>query len=401
MSDATVITSAAGALEIGPDPERPAGGFARIALRWAGPAPEAVTLAVQETFGERWLAPSAGDGSRDGSGRIAVGDPNWQPVGHGFGPYPVRASAGRIEIRIGPEIVNKIEGYTRLRLVLTPSGGGAALTAAATWPDDIIPLAGAQGLGGLQVTRPAAPAGAATPHMAGVEGSAPTAQTLTDPVILPEPALPEPGPAMLTLSEPRPSAASEALPEAPPRSGGAGLVVAGLAVLLLLLAGLAGWWWWQGQEAPPAEIVAPAGETAPTPEPAAEPLPEPAAEACAPATLAALPGGFAALRGALAGCRGQITPDALMRLVENAADGGDGAALLVLGRLYDPAVADPDYETGAGLALGDNPGLAAGYYDRAKAAGAPEAASALTSVCATLAEATDTLSQGAHDDHCP
>ena len=66
---------------IRPDPEHPAGGYAVLSLPGHSALPDAMTVSVMETFGGRWLAPSA----EDASGRIGIGDPNWQPVAHGFG----------------------------------------------------------------------------------------------------------------------------------------------------------------------------------------------------------------------------------------------------------------------------------------------------------------------------
>ncbi len=106
-------------LTIRPDPDRPSCGFAVVSMPSGGTMPETVPVAVLETFGGRWLAPSAGDAS----GQIGIGDRNWQPVALGFGPYRVRLVADRAEVTLGPEIVNKIGGYTSLRLIVGGQDG--------------------------------------------------------------------------------------------------------------------------------------------------------------------------------------------------------------------------------------------------------------------------------------
>ena len=49
-------------------------------------------------------------------GRVGTGDPNSNRLPNGFGPYPLLRVGGRVELTLGLEIANKIEGYTSLRL---------------------------------------------------------------------------------------------------------------------------------------------------------------------------------------------------------------------------------------------------------------------------------------------
>lgn len=373
-------------LTIRPDPAHPAGGRAILSFAAPETAPSEVSVAVCETYGGRWLAPSAGDAS----GRIAVGDANWQTARHDFGPYPAQRVGDRLEIAIGPEIVNKIDGYQMIRVLAGSCEGQAS------WPDDVLPLAGATGLSSLRVARTMAP-----PPMP------PTPVKPAEPV--PEPT-PEPPPDVTPLLDDIPPApAAERvvpLPPAAPPTNRLSLLV-GIALLLLILG--AGIWAYlnsRAAEIPPAPAepapAAPAAE--PAPEPTPEPAPEPAEETatagpeCSADALGAV--GFAGLRDRLGACGAAANPDDLLGVIEDGAARGDPEALLIFGRLYDPAAEDTPIETGAGLTLPDDPALAAEYYSRAKALGAAEAGPLLQAVCARLQAAGDTLSQGAHDDFC-
>lgn len=170
---------------------------------------------------------------------------------------------------------------------------------------------------------------------------------------------------------------------------------ASLLVVALLATG--GWLWWS--RTPPAPVP---DAALPAPTVSAKP-PTAAASAapnCSRTDLAALPGGLAALRPAIAACGAALSVDDLMSLLENSVSAGNAEALLVMGKLYDKAAQDPDFEGTGELALGDSPALAAEYYTRAKTAGSADAAPLLTAVCQSLATADDVLSQGARDDFC-
>ena len=126
-------------LQITPDENELARGYGFLVFSAEGIDPvQPVTVELFETFGGRWLGRSAGD-----SVQVAVGDANWQSVPHAFGPYPVLVSEGLARVRIGPEIVNKVQEYTHCRIKV------GALTANVIWPDDVIPRAGAAALGGI------------------------------------------------------------------------------------------------------------------------------------------------------------------------------------------------------------------------------------------------------------
>lgn len=366
-------------LQITPDENERARGYGFLVFPAAGIDPaQPVTVAVFETFGGRWLGRSAGD-----TVHVAVGDANWQAEPHSFGPYPVRVADGVARVRIGPEIVNKVPEYTHCRIKV------GALTADVIWPDDVVPRAGAAALGGITTIAP------------------------------PKAPMPEPDPVAIPVTKAVESA--PVLPEDPApvqptadKRGFAPLLWALLA--LAVLAGVMFFLFGREQdktpappEAPaPAVAAAPANPVPPEPEPAPAVTPEPApaavgkpvAEACAMDTLTSAAADFAALYPLLQACTDQLSPDAVFETMDAARSGGDAAALLHFGYLYDPAVQDALLETGLGLGAPPNLAQAVEYYSQAKAKGAEAAADALTDACVRLAQDPDTLSKGAHDDFC-
>jgi hypothetical protein len=334
-------------LFVHPDPQEPAGGFAFLELPEGTLTEPTATVAVFDAFGERWLATSEMLGDR-----IEVGDANWQSDRVEFGPYEVHRHDGADWVRIGPEIVNKIEEYAPLRLVV--SGHPYDVT----WPDTVPPRAGAAVLGSLQtVARKEAPPG---PER--LVGKAPPVE--------PPQAPPEP--------ESAPVPEDEAVPS---RKGS---LLLPLALLLVALAAGTAWYFWpesgdQGQAPPP-------------------PVPE--SDPCSFASLSALSGGFPVTADALRDCGAAVGPDTALRLVEDAAARNDGAALLLFGTLYDGEALDARIEDVIGLTFEDDPAKAVEYYDRALRAGAAEAAGPKAATCTRLARSDATLAKGAHDDFC-
>ncbi|MFD3189415.1 hypothetical protein ACFMPD_03965 [Sedimentitalea sp. HM32M-2] len=335
-------------LSVHPDPQHPAGGYAFLELP-AGSLPDAqVTVAVFDAYGERWLAPSGEPG-----GRITVGDGNWQSERIGFGPYEVHRHDGADWVRIGPEIVNKLQEYAPLRIEVD------RLSFDIAWPDDVPPRAGAAVLGGLQpvVRKPA--------------------EVRSDQLIrsrLPKPPAPE------VEAAPRP-ASDAALTLAQETRRGSRLL-RNLVLTALLVLALAIWYFWPRDTAPVAKDAGVRDA------------------ACSPAALAAVPGGFAATADAIRTCGADVPPGVALRLVEEAADRDDADALLLFGTLYDGARLDARIENLIGLTFEDDPAKAAEYYARAVRAGATDASKHLAAVCRTLSGANATLAKGAHDDFC-
>lgn len=333
-------------LTVHPDPQEPAGGFAFLELP-DGSLPEAsVTVAVFDAYGERWLASSETPGER-----TEIGNANWQSDRVEFGPYEVHRHEGADWVRIGPEIVNKLEEYAPLRIYV----GGHRFDL--SWPDIIPPRAGAAVLGALQtVTRK-------------VQAPAPA------PVVEPGPQPPDPEIADAPAELP-----PEDTPPVPQDSRRGSWVLPLLILLVLVLAAVLAWYVW--------------------PRDTREAGPEPEGSPCSFAALSALPGGFDAVAQGIRDCGAEVSADTALRLIEDAAQREDAAALLLFGTLYDAQSLDPRIENLVGLTFGDDPAKAVEYYGRAVQAGSAEAQDRLSATCAVLSGSDATLAKGAYDDFC-
>ncbi len=334
-------------LTIHPDPQEPAGGYAFLELPGGSLGTGPVGVAVMETYGARWLGPSD-----DAGGRTAVGAANWQGERHDFGPYAVHAHDGADWVKIGPEIVNKIEEYTPLRLVVDGQ------SADVTWPDNVPPRAGAAVLGGLLPTRPA------TTRDTGAALVGKPQEPEIEPVQEPEPA-PEP-PQTVASDEP-----------APPNRRAWWL----LLVAVALIGALVALWWFYLRDTPDEQVKI---------------MPE---AACTNQALAALDG-FAAMEIAIRACGDALSADTVLAIVEDAAGRGDPDALLLFGTLYDGAEEDTQIEKVIGLTFADDAARAAEYYARAAGAGSDTAGERLKVTCVQLAGSDKTLAKGAYDDYC-
>lgn len=327
-------------LTIQPDPQEPAGGFAFLQMPHKSLGTGPVGVAVREVYGGRWLGPL-----QEG-GKVTVGDANWQGERHDFGPYPVHSHDGADWVRIGPEIVNKIEEYTPLQVVVGPHQVDV------TWPDDVPPRAGAAVLGGLHAT-------ARTP-------SPETDQALVgqpkDPVPDPDPVPPEP-----------PAPVDEDPPKRRP--------LVALLLVIFLIAGLVAVWVLFPRDDPDTTELAVAPNT------------------CTGAAITALEG-FAARELAIRACGTALSADTVLAIVESGARAGDPAALLLFGTLYDGAELDARIETEIGLSFDHDAARAAEYYSRAAGAGSDVARVRLGVTCTQLAASDRTLAKGAYDDFC-
>lgn len=338
-------------LTIHPDPQEPAGGYAFLELPDGTLGEGPVNVAVMEVYGNRWLVPSkAGPGAS-----VTIGAASWQPERHDFGPYDVHRHDGADWVRIGPEIVNKIDEYTPLRLSVGDQ------VADVTWPDDVPPRAGAAVLGGLQTTA-RSPADQASENLV---GKRPDPEPVPDPVPAPKP----PISVLPPVEEPSPL---------PQRRSMVWLIV---LILLLLAGAIALWWWWN--QAPPVNTDDPVLAT----------------DTCTLAALQALDG-FPAIATSIRACGDALSPDVVLKLIEDAAEQGDPEALLLFGTLYDGAQIDARIEQVIGLSFDHDATKAVEYYARAVAAGSGVAGTRLTASCAQLAGSNETLAKGAYDDFC-
>jgi hypothetical protein len=348
-----------------PDPQHPAGGYGFLELPEGSLGAGPVSVAVLDRYTERWLAPSTGDDHQ-----VAIGDANWQSDRHEFGPYEILNHDGADWVRIGPEIVNKIEEYAPVRLVLGAQEYDIA------WPDFLPPRAGAALLGGIRSTDRETQPEDLSDQLVGQAVDEPTEEEAIedDVTIVAPPPRPEPE------------------PEEPKQRR---LLIPLLLLLLLIPAGAAAWWFWLRDD--PVQV---AKETAaPITQPVAI-TPTAGGEGCTLADLSALEGGFSVVEAAMRECGRKISPDVALSLIETAATGGDGDALLLFGTLYDGETLDARVENLIGLSFDDSAAQAAEYYARARDAGAGAAAEKLSEVCGRLEQSGATLDKGAFDDFC-
>jgi hypothetical protein len=344
------------ALTILPDTEEPAGGYAFVELPGGSLDGPQVRVAVQDSFGDRWLAPT--------------GDVVWQAARHDFGPYQVYRHDGADWVRIGPEIVDRMEEYTPVLIAV------GAVCGTVIWPDNVLPRAGGAVLGAISPLAPR-PAPAVSER----------------PMKPPVPPRPKPEPTPVPDPTPEPVAAMAGLePDRPSRRWWLWLLLAGFLLAALALA----WWLSDGDDAPVARPAEPVVQPEPL-EPGADPV---VADRCSAAALIALAGGFVAQLDALRDCGAQVPADLALRLIEDAAADNDATALLLFGTLYDGTEIDPRIENLIGLSFDDDPAQAAVYYARAVAAGSDVAPARLTATCARLAPGATTLQKGAFNDHC-
>lgn len=343
-------------LRIEPDLDESAGGYAWIVAPPGQLTSAEARVAVFNSYRERWLGATAGPA-------IPVGAPNWQSDRHAFGPYPVERHPEGHRLRIGPEIVNQLEEYSQLDLHV------GEVSDSVTWPDNVLPRVRAAVLGKIiSADRPATTSGQ-TNLMGKI--SEPTAPA-DEPAFEEPPALPEEG------------ATPKRKSLLPVMSLGALVAAVAVAVLVYFLSDRA-----SAPVGDPAQVAT-----------SVAPDTRIADDTCSLEALMQMAGGFRAVEGALAGCSSETSADTVLYLIEEAAAREDAQALALFGALYDEAADEPLLSTFGELRLAEDLGVAARYYERAVAAGSGSAAERLTSVCDRLSAREDTLSRGAHDDHC-
>ncbi|MDP5215669.1 hypothetical protein Q5Y75_00405 [Ruegeria sp. 2205SS24-7] len=325
-------------IKVHPDPQHPSGGYAFLELP-GDSMPDRVAMAVQDSYSGRWLHPDARAGD----------EPNWQAQMQKLGPFDIFRHEGADWLRLGPEVVNRLEEYTALHFQIDGKSYEAI------WPDTIAPRVEKAVPGALRVTA--------------------RAQPIVEPVEVKLP--PEPVEQEVEIVEPEPE-------RAPPKRRGHALWLA--AVLLLCAAGAAAWYMLSDETASTGpESLTPVAETSGSP--------------CALPALQAL-GGFDAQIAAVRDCGSDVSPDAALTLIEAAAKQGNPQALTLFGTLYDGDELAPRIENLTGLTFADDPAQAAEYYAGAVAAGSDEAQARLDATCARLDGSSLTLEKGAFDDFC-
>lgn len=356
-------------LRIKPDPSAPLGGVALLRMPAGALAGNVAHLQVQNAYTQLWLAPTSGEEIL-----VHVGDGNWQADPHKFGPYEITRDGADVVIRIGPEIVNKLEVFAPLVLCIEGSDHNVI------WPEDVPPRAGAALIGALKASSTTKSAVDETTRLVGRKAAT---EDTDNPASDPETNAGSEGPEDKGASSASNGEAASASRRRALIGALLGVVVVALAVAFTLLR--------------PAEDTAEGPEEAPTVAEVAAEDPD-----CSFETLSNLPGGFAATTEALiASCDTVMDAETGFRLVERGTEAGYGEAWLALGGLYDPAHIVPVFEDRLNIAPGVNLPLAAEYYAAARAAGAAGATDRLMDVCTRLAGLTDTLSIGARNDFCP
>lgn len=134
---------------------------------------------------------------------------------------------------------------------------------------------------------------------------------------------------------------------------------------------------------------------------ASDDAPVVAEDTCTYGALTSLPD-FGATQTAIRVCAEVLSPDTVLKIIEDAAQQDDPDALLLFGTLYDGAELDVRIEDVIGLSFAHDAAKAAEYYARAAAAGAGSdvARTRLGATCAQLAGSKETLAKGAYDDFC-
>ncbi|MEM9318454.1 MAG: hypothetical protein AAGA70_05555 [Pseudomonadota bacterium] len=350
-------------ISITPDPARPLGGFARLAVPANALADEAVSVVVFDVFSERFLGVDGFQGER-----VA------------FGPYSVTRSGGEASVIVGPEIVNFLEDVATVRIEM----GSVQDTVA--WPEDVVPAIGAARIGGIYTGGPMQAGG----EDDGLVGLMP--EDSTDDEEPPEQD-DETIPASFDFPKPDPVPAP-----APPNRAP---LLFSVLLMLLLAAGAAYWYFVMNPEAeiaeddPPVVADEPLEEVVDLPEPNE---PNPCDEILLDELVA---DSFASASATLAQCAGEIDPELAFRVLEQAAFSGQADALVILAKAYDSETVDAVFETDIGVVLSDSDALAVEYYRRALSAGAPDVAPLLDAVCARLEGATSQIDTAAREENCP
>jgi hypothetical protein len=276
-------------------------------------------------------------------------------------------------IRIGPEIVNKLEVFAPVVLCIEGRDHDVI------WPEDVPPRAGAALTGALKASSTTKPVADETTRLVGRKAAT---EDMDDPASDLQTDAGSEGAEDTVASSASNAEAASASRRRALIGALLGVVITALAVTFILLRSAE-----DTAEAPEAPTVAEVAAEDPD---------------CSLETLSSLPGGFAATTEALtSSCDTVMDAETGFRLVERGTEAGDGEAWLALGGLYDPANTVPVFEDRLGIAPGVNLPLAAEYYATARAAGAAGATDRLIDVCTRLAGLTDTLSIGARNDFCP
>lgn len=353
-------------VRVAKDPDKRRGGWALIRL------PEGIS-------GQTHLQ------LRRDEGALTLGPHGWQGSAHAFGPYPIETDAGGPRLRIGPEIVNQMEAYLTVDLILPD----LELRETLTWPETVVPAldafegggvaipdAGGNGLRDSSAGSPAAPRGMAALERTSAVAPPQTASDRPDEVDVP-------------LDRGDRTFESEPVGNESTSGSTGRLRKYWLLPVVLVLFGAVGaaTWWWLSLADPVARVPD-------------EPAPSPEAEAVACEAEALRPvlqdetSTAERLWSLVDRCRRAGERDLEVQLVGRLEEMNDPRAIHQFGRWYDPLA---DTEASPFQSDASNAVI---YYKRASAAGAPGAAEDLEALCAMLRGNRDPISETIIEIHC-
>ncbi len=334
-------------LAVKKDPKKRRGGYALLRLSEA--LHQETSVSIQRDDDGQWLGPHG-----------------WQGSGHAFGPYPVETDAKGAFLRLGPEIVNRLEAYQ----AVTISAQDLGLSSSLAWPDDVLhSLERFEGGGvaaadtnDLSAETIGAESTKTSPPEPPVEP--PAAAPIPEPKPEPPPAPPPPHPEPIeeqdredNLEKPDPPIRPD--PAKKRRSS------VWLLVVLLVAAAAAGAWYVLTQEKQATGLAC-------------------NQEAVSDAVGANAEANLVALTGI---CSTEENRDQLMAVVRKLVELDNAEGLLHLARWYDPSL------DVAQRPLAADATSAAEYYQRAQRAGATTAGQGLDSLCNWLESSGDLLSR--------
>lgn len=357
-------------ITITPDPGFPLGGYA-IATFQGGPVSQgAVTLKVSRLEDGYYLGASS-----------------WTSNPVDLGPFEVVGQDNGVALRLGPEVVDFIEPFQRLRIEAPALGMSSELS----WPETVRKSASGSRSGSIhrRRTRKAAP------------GSTVPAATPQPEASPPETPQPDASPAETPKPEP---ADVEGTARTPTKKGDGQTPQRNLRWVALLLVGLvaaagAGAWFYVNgmeEDSGPDQIVEQEGsgsELQPTP----EPTPEPASatltdSSCSMEEIGQFEAAQLYERAQACGAEDIGVEE---QMISRAALQDYGPALLQQAKWFDPVFAEEEspYETRSAVS-------ATRLYKKALDAGEESARSLLEAVCETLRASNDPVIQHTVKSNC-
>lgn len=332
---------------ITPDPDFPLGGYAIATFKGAQAPQGPVMLKISRL--------------EDG---YYLGSSNWASNQAELGPFEVVAQDAGVGLRLGPEVVDLVEPFQRIRIEASALGVSSELS----WPETIRKAAGSSRGGSIHRRRGRKPAAASSTPSAPLPQTPPEARP---------PETPKPVPAVAPTPPPEEGAKQD-----PPRQSFRWVAL--LLVVLIVAAGAGAWFYMNIMNAPETVVVDESLNTEPQ-----QPVTE------VPCGLDGIDqAGAAQLYERAQACSRQDI-GVEERMISRAALLGHGPALLQQAKWFDPTFADEDspYET-------RNAVSATRLYKKALDAGEEDARPLLDAVCEMLRASNDPVMQITAKSNC-